>query len=387
MKVLRLPRSKVHLGAPLPWNVRDESGLLLLSKGHFIESERQLVELLTRGAFVDVEEIKASTREAQPNGPPMPVALPNLFGLWEKTPQSLKELLADNPAHAHNGITMDFATQVDQFATHVLKLVDSSPDIAIYRSVRQDHAQHYYYGYAHALHTGVLCVLLARHLRWPAPRTLSLLKAALTMNLSIFELQGQMAGQDVPMRDRQRAEIHSHPEQAVLQLQQRGIVDVDWLQAVAQHHERTDGTGYPHGNKEMTEMALALRVCDVFMAKITPRLLHPTLPVQEAVRQLYREDKGGHLSTAVIKEFGIYPPGDFVKLASGELGIVVQRTANARAPIVASITDKSGRPVAHTLRHDTAQAEFAIVGTASNPALLARLPPERLYGFAKVHTG
>jgi len=235
--------------------------------------------------------------------------------------------------------------------------------------------------------TGVLCVLMARHLHWPPARVQTLLKAALTMNLSILELQGQMAAQDVPMRERQHTEIHNHPEDAVATLQKWGVSDDDWLQAVAQHHEHPDGTGYPQGCTDMGELALALRVCDVFMAKISPRVLRPAVAPQEAVRQLYREDHGGPLSTAIIKEFGIYPPGDFVKLASGELGVVVQRTDNARAPIVASITDTSGHPVARTLKHDTSQAEFAIVGTAGHPAMLARLPPERLYGFAKVQTG
>jgi hypothetical protein len=63
---------------------------------------------------------------------------------------------------------------------------------------------------------------------------------------------------------------------------------------------------------------------------------------------------------------------------------VVQRTGNARAPIVAAITDTAGRPVSHTLRRDTAQAEFAITGVHSDPTLLKRLPPERLYGFSNV---
>jgi len=129
-------------------------------------------------------------------------------------------------------------------------------------------------------------------------------------------------------------------------------------------------------------MAAALRVADVFMAKISPRTLRPALSPQEAVRELYREDKGGPISTAIIKEFGIYPPGDFVRLASGELGLVVQRTDNARAPIVASITDTAGHPVARTLRHDTGQADFAIVANVTDKAMLSRLPPERLYGFS-----
>jgi hypothetical protein len=84
----------------------------------------------------------------------------------------------------------------------------------------------------------------------------------------------------------------------------------------------------------------------------------------------------------LIKTFGIYPPGDFVKLASGELGVVVERTNNAKAPIVASITDAKGRAVTATLRHDTRQAEFAVVGVVGDKAMLARLLPERLYGIS-----
>jgi hypothetical protein len=138
---------------------------------------------------------------------------------------------------------------------------------------------------------------------------------------------------------------------------------------------------------EVCELAIALRVADVFMAKISPRALRSALSPQEAIRELYREDKGGPLSTAIIKEFGIYPPGDFVKLASGELGIVVQRTGNARAPIVAAITDTAGQPVARTVRHDTGQPGFAIVANATDKAMLARLPPERLYGFSSAPPG
>jgi hypothetical protein len=130
-------------------------------------------------------------------------------------------------------------------------------------------------------------------------------------------------------------------------------------------------------------MAVALRVVDVFMAKISPRALRAALSPQEAVRELYREDKGGPISTAIIKEFGIYPPGDFVKLASGELAVVVLRTSNARAPIVAVITNTDGLPITSTVRQDTGQPAFAIVGSVSNKAMLARLPPERLYGFSK----
>ncbi|MFZ4478562.1 MAG: HD-GYP domain-containing protein [Rhodoferax sp.] len=372
-----MPRSKVRLGEPLRWNVRDDRGTLLLSKGFIVESEKQLEELLRRGAFVDVEEVIAAERAEPPSTAPAVVFAPSVFALWARTSEGLRTLFSRRLQSS------SFAAQVDAFALDTLALLERNVDIGIYNAVRQDNQELSYYGYTHSIHTAVLCVLLSRHLGWPRERMMSLVKAALTMNLTIMELQGRMAAQDMPVSVRQRAEIEAHPQRTVELLRASGVDDDDWLTAIAQHHENLDGTGYPHRCTEIGEMAIALRVCDVFMAKISPRALRPALSPQEAIRQLYREDKGGPISTAVVKEFGIYPPGDFVKLASGELAVVVQRTANAKAPIVASITDSLGRPVTRTLRHDTGQAEFAIVGTVSDKTLLKRLPAERLYGFSR----
>jgi HD-GYP domain-containing protein (c-di-GMP phosphodiesterase class II) len=356
--------------------VRDDQGHLLLSKGHIVENEHQLDQLLARGAFVDVEEVRASAAEDAPVEVDKFKAPPNLFDLWKKAAEQLRGLLhkpLDNP---------EFPSQLDAYANQVVSLLDCNVDIGIYRAVRQDNNHHFYYGYTHALHTVVLCVLLSRRLQWPVPRMMSLVKSALTMNLTILELQGQMAAQDVPVRDSQRAEIRAHPEKTVALLTQLGITDNDWLTAVAQHHEHLDGSGYPSGRQDLSEISVALHVIDVLTAKISPRALRESLSPQEAVRQLYREDKGGPISSAIIKEFGIYPPGDYVKLASGEQGVVVQRTANAKAPIVAVVTDRQGHPMVKTIRRDSGLPEFAILATASDKTMLKRLPPERLYGFS-----
>ena len=320
VKVIRLPRSKVHLGAPLLWNVRDEGGKLLLSRGHMLVDERQLNELLERGAFVDVEEVRASAEEAQPPEKKV-VPPPNLFGAWDKEAQALRELCQ------HPDVHHDFLNQLKSFAERLLTLMDANTDVSLYRTVRQENQPLFYYGYNHAIHTAVLGVLLTRHLGWSAQRTMSMLLAALTMNLPILDLQGQMAAQDVPIKDRQKAEIQAHPEKAVALLTACGVSDSEWLKAIMEHHEHGDGSGYPSGRTTLSEMAIALRVTDVFMAKISPRVVRDALTPQEAIKQLYREDQGGPISTAVIKQFGIYPPGDFVKLATGELGIVVQRTS------------------------------------------------------------
>lgn len=383
MKLLRLPRSKIRLGEPLPWNVRDEGTRLLLSRGHVVESEQQLDALLARGAFVDVEEARAAAHlheSAEKEGATLSTLKrsPNLFGLWDQSAEQLRKLMDHLP---DSPLPLD---QLTEFTTKLIELVDKDVDMALYHMVRQESSHLYYYGYNHAIHTAVLCLLLARRLDWQPPRTLSLMQAALTMNMPILQLQGAMAEQDEPMQEKQRAQIRQHPALAAQWLAQAGVTDPDWLTAVAQHHERADGTGYPQGLGEVSDIALALRVADVFMAKISPRKLRAALPIQDAARQLFREDHGGPLSSAVIKEFGIYPPGDVVKLASGEIGVVMRRTDSAKCPIVAAITDTGGHPTVHTVPRDTSQAAYAIVGGVADKSLVARMPPERIYGRAPV---
>jgi hypothetical protein len=153
---------------------------------------------------------------------------------------------------------------------------------------------------------------------------------------------------------------------------------------VNEHHERTDGSGYPQCLKQVNEMAVALRVADVFMAKISRRKVRSALSIKEAAKQLYSEDHGGPLSSAIIKEFGIFPPGEVVKLTSGEVGVVMRRTASGRSPIVAAITDTAGHLIAHTLQRDTSKQEYAILGSVPPPDFITRLPPERIYGYTSI---
>ena len=376
MKLLQLPRSKVQLGVPLPWSVRDKNGHLLLSMGQVVETEHQLGQLLLLGAYVDSIEIKADADRLLLHYSQKAIVPLSLLASWDQAPDFLQTLLT------HPDRKTDFAGQAERFALHILALHDANADFSIYRAVRQEKYPPSSYGYTHSVHTATLCILLSRHLGWPQQRLISLIKAALTMNMGIVKLQGQMAAQNTPLTGTQRAEIRGHPEQSVALLKKLGVGDADWLSAIAQHHEHQDGTGYPAGCSDISEMAMVLHVTDVYMAKISPRILRPALSPQEAIRQLYLEDKGGPVSTALIKTFGIYPPGDFVKLASGELGVVVERTANAKAPIVACITDPAGRPVTRTTRHDTGQAGFAITAVVADKTMLNRLLPERLYGLS-----
>ena len=152
MKLLRLPRSKVRLGVPLPWNVRDEETRLLLSRGHMIESEAQLEELLERGAFVDAEEAKATAHLFDGPNPDRPAVprVQNLFSLWEQSADEMRKLMAKVPD------TTELPTRVADFCARLIELVDRDVDIALYHCVRQESAHLVYYGYNHSIHAAIV---------------------------------------------------------------------------------------------------------------------------------------------------------------------------------------------------------------------------------------
>jgi len=41
--------------------------------------------------------------------------------------------------------------------------------------------------------------------------------------------------------------VHAHCQTGVARLRELGVTDERWLDAVRDHHERTDGSGYPAG--------------------------------------------------------------------------------------------------------------------------------------------
>lgn len=369
-RLLRLVQRQILVGKPLPFGVRDELGHLLLAKGQVVADDAHLAALLDRGAYVDAEEMRV-LRQATVAKPARKLTL---FDQWEQMIWRLDGLLRSTGEAG-------FAARVAELAVALLALQRHDPDIAIYMTMRQDSKRLSIYGLTHTLYCAMACSLAAARLGWSEDETLRIVAAALTMNLSIIELQGRLATQGNKPTEKQFERLREHPQAAVDALLAAGINDRLWLDAVAQHHERRDGTGYPTAIATPSELAVALRQADVLLAKISPRAERAPMPIQQAHRELFADDGGGPFAAALIKEFGIFPPGDFVQLKSGELAVVVRRGATAMVPEVAAITDRQGMPTVNTVRRQTAQPEFAIVGPAPDKRLVLRVVPERLFGL------
>jgi hypothetical protein len=75
---------------------------------------------------------------------------------------------------------------------------------------------------------------------------------------------------------------------------------------------------------------------------------------------------------------GLYPPGSFVELASGERGIVVARGRRANLPLVAALVAASGAPMGEPALRDTEEKRHAVKGAVSSQVVRVIPPHDKL---------
>lgn len=358
-------KHRIRLGLPLAFNVRDADATLLLASGHRIESAEQLAALFERGALVDVAELQSARDEI------LKAPREHLPKLWSSCLNQVSDLLQQDPER-------DFGAALEDAAAPAQALIERDPDLAIFQVVRHGANDAVAYGARRSLHTATTAFLVAQRLGWDAAQCERMFKVALTMNLSMLELQGDLARQTAPLTPDQHTQLQSHPMRSVRMLELAGISDPAWLEAVLRHHETEGGGGYPSGTTQVGDLASLARRTDVYTSKLSARSTRQALAADVAGRQMFMQDPGHPMTAALVREFGIYPPGCYVRLASGETAIVVARGATITTPVVACLTNERGAPLPAPMRIETTSKAHTVVGVIGEGCVNSRLSLEAL---------
>ena len=345
------------------WNIYRSDGSILLKKGLRITSERNLDRLmqneLLRDAVNDADEATQSVTntadqnsdQQSPKKPSNPFEWINLFALQLK--QIYKNIEAGK---------IGTVAQIQKLSVNIQKLSDAYNNQFVC-------AVHMYYPQTYSLmqpvYSALLCDMTAKILDYNEQQRASICCAALTANIGMYSYQETLNNQTGPLTDIQREELHLHPYQSVQMLKAINVEDSSWLAAIAGHHERNDGSGYPAqitSNTIQPESKI-INLADSYLAMISERAYQNATPAKVALQNIYTSaaDEDQIIYLAFIKALGIFPPGTYVKLANNEIGIVTKNSDTSTLQCsVSSICNENNEIFNVPIERNTEDKEFRI---------------------------
>lgn len=351
----------IVLGEALLCDVYGEHDVLLLRRGHVISNERLLDKMMERGVFVDDADYALfPSAQKKEESPQEPNDTRSSLRLIQQANFQLDQLLVKLTEGDRD---TKLLSDLKEIATQIREAVEINPDVALASILFNQKADGY--SARHSVATAIIVLLMAQSMQKPESEIDAIVGAALTMNVSLYALQEVLQSRESGPTPQEAETIRRHPQASVEILKQLGLTDEAWLACVAHHHENIDGTGYPMGRSgaDIPENAKLIATADRYTALIAPRSYRPSILSGEALRNMLM-DRGKGTDEAMAANFvrvlGIYPPGSFVKLASGEIAIVTKRTKNSRAPIVHALLAPRGSPLPFPHKRETEHERYAI---------------------------
>ncbi|MFQ5480583.1 MAG: HD-GYP domain-containing protein [Thermodesulfobacteriota bacterium] len=186
---------------------------------------------------------------------------------------------------------------------HVVDLILSDNAVAMHMLGILSHD---YYTYTHSVNVGVLSVSLARVIYGDGDKKkLQELGAGFFFHdLGKVMVDNAVINKRGRLTEKEMGEMRTHPYKGYEILEKAGFLTREAELIVLQHHERSDGRGYPRGLKgsEIHEYGRICSVADVFDALTSERSYHSSRTSYEALK-LMREELLGHFERELFERF------------------------------------------------------------------------------------
>ena len=188
---------------------------------------------------------------------------------------------------------------------------------------------------AHALNVTIMSLLLGRKLGLGEVEMLDLGVGAMLHDIGKIELQERVRQREDTFIAAEVKEYEDHVAQGVAHARKMGLA-MGALLVVAQHHEQSDGGGFPSrlSGDKMTLPARIVALVNRYDRLCNPNLAAQALTPHEAMALLFAANNA-RFDPAVlgtfIKMMGVYPPGSLVQLVDGSHAMVV--SVNSTRPL------------------------------------------------------
>lgn len=188
------------------------------------------------------------------------------------------------------------------------------------------------YTYLHSVSVCALMIGLARQLGLPRAQVREIGLAGMMhdmgkalMPLEVLNKPGKLTAEEFDI-------MKTHPAQGVELL--RGSVGEVVIDVCLHHHEKIDGSGYPHGlaGDDISLPARMGAVCDVYDAITSNRPYKAGWDPAQSLKQM-ASWVNGHFDPKIFQAFvsslGIYPTGSLVLLDNNRLAVVTDQSSES----------------------------------------------------------
>ncbi len=349
-------------------DVFNERGLLLFSAEALINDESQIIKLKNHGVssvFVIPERGSIPVGNSAPEkffehsefGAGFLNQLQNARKIHAlavtKLKQSCKAILKGNSTLS------SVITWADGFVEEVLR----NPDVflAVSRMKSSDERL-----YVHSVNVSVLVAAAAKLLGYSRDIIIECAIGALLHDIGMLKIPDHIRENGRKLTSAEFILIKKHPSLGYDLLESSGFPSLA-KSVVLQHHERQNGSGYPACLKgaQILEYAAICSIADVYDSLVTPTPYRsPCLP-QEALALIFQgagEEYPKDLVEAFTRFLGIYPVSSFVKLESGEMGLVIKNNLGSLlTPSLIICCDKKGNRLKRPFVRDLAASRSEAV--------------------------
>lgn len=210
---------------------------------------------------------------------------------------------------------------------------------------------HDHYTYQHSANVAALSLAVGAMISRD-PRFLS----ALGVGALLHDIGKLVVGPDIINKDgaldaEEWERMRRHPVDGVEIAATTTGIDRSALVAIAEHHMRFDGQGYPARPKKRGQHLVSriVAVADAYDA-MTSRRSYSDARMPDEAMTLLMDSAGTSLDPVIVRLFvrlmGVYPPRSVVRMDSGEVGIVIKANPdNASRPVVRIVATPSGHVI------------------------------------------
>ena len=329
--------------------VYDNAGILLFGPGTVLDDERlDKLRLYTVGEII-VDDPRVDDVPVQP-----------LIGpeLEAEAVRSLRDVVLESSGttEVHELLLRQLEKPIYAMARELFPDVVGEPNLSGGLTVDD-------YRFVRPIKVASMAMLLARKSGQGMLELSALGMAAALMDVGAdLADEASFAGFE-PMASPPAAHAAGHPVASLTAVVPSGSLSAEVHTAIAQHHERWDGSGYPKGlaGDAIFVLARAIAVADTYFDLVSAHPQRPAAMPHEAVE--YIMGSSGELFEpalvrAFVREVPLYPTGVTVKLNTGELGIVSNGNLGyVGRPTVRVCVDGQSRPVKEPYDLDLSDTE------------------------------